>query len=325
MVIVPRGFSLLFLCILSFLLSAMEELQLQVVDESIHIAAIQGDEQKVKELIKKGMEVNSRDGNGCVPLHGAALNGHLTIIEILINNGADLNVRAQNGATPLYTAVSAGHACAVLTLIQHGANIRAKCLDYMQPLLYVAAENGHEEVVKILLEKGAEVDCPYKGSTPLQRAAVNAQWGVLKLLISMGADRNRRIDQDKKHYEIIKDGLCYVNDVTYAMALEKKTAYELALANKNDGHYFMVLGDLYYAGQNNIAANFATARYNYERAAAQNNNPQIKVEALVKLGEMYRKGYGVKIDYEKAQALFSQAACLQGELDASKQLDFEEK
>jgi hypothetical protein len=235
-------------CILVFSLCAMEELQQVVADDLRHRAVIKGDEQKVAELIKAGMD----------------------------------------GTTQLYVAVSAGQARAVVTLAEHGAVTHEKYLSCTGPLLYVAAENGHEEVVKILLEKGAEIDCVYDGSTPLHRAAVNAQWGVLKLLISMGADRNRRIGQDKAYYEVIKYGQRYIIDKNYAMVLEQKTAYELALYNKNDGYYFMALGDLYYMGQNKIAADLTIARYNYERAAAQNNNPEVKVEALVKLGAMYQ-------------------------------------
>ena len=57
------------------------------------------------------------------------------------------------------------------------------------PLSY-AAENGHEAVVKLLLEKGAELEPKDKdGRTPLWWAARSGHEAVVKRLLEKGAEK----------------------------------------------------------------------------------------------------------------------------------------
>jgi ankyrin repeat protein len=52
-----------------------------------------------------------------------------------------------------------------------------------------SAENEHEAVVKLLLEKGADVQSKdNSGDTPLSMAARNRHQAVMKLLLEKGAD-----------------------------------------------------------------------------------------------------------------------------------------
>ena len=62
---------------------------------------------------------------------------------------------------------------------------------YRDRALNLAAQNGHVEVVKLLLEAGAEIDAAnLGGSTALHLAAVNGCTGVVRLLLAAGADQN---------------------------------------------------------------------------------------------------------------------------------------
>ena len=78
----------------------------------------------------------------------------------------DINMTDRNGNTPLYMAAENGHHEVVAALI----NARAVDLaekDGSTPL-YMAAENGHHEVVAALINARANVDLAAKdGSTPL--------------------------------------------------------------------------------------------------------------------------------------------------------------
>ncbi len=76
----------------------------------------------VRVFIKKGINVNNRDG-GVVSIWSAAQVGNIEIIQLLIEQGADLNSPNFFSGTPLYIAAFNGHLEAVKMLIENGANI----------------------------------------------------------------------------------------------------------------------------------------------------------------------------------------------------------
>ena len=81
------------------------------------------------------------------------------------------------------------HEAVVKLLLEKGADVESKSSSSRTPLSW-AAENGHEAVVKLLLEKGADVESKdtKSGQTPLLRAAEYGHEAVVKLLLKKGAD-----------------------------------------------------------------------------------------------------------------------------------------
>jgi len=72
--------------------------------------------------------------------------------------------------------------------------VNASCTDDGVTPLHTAAHEGHTEVVKLLLEKNADVNvgCAYdSGLTPLHLAAFNGYTEVVKLLLDNNADVTR--------------------------------------------------------------------------------------------------------------------------------------
>ena len=81
-----------------------------------------------------------------------------------------------------------GHEAVVKLLLEKGADIESKD-DYGRTPLSWAAEGGHKAVVKLLLEKGADMESKDDyGQTPLSWAAEGGHEAVVQLLLEKGAD-----------------------------------------------------------------------------------------------------------------------------------------
>lgn len=87
----------------------------------LHVAAQEGDLQKVKSLIAKGSDVNVGNQSGLTPLHLAAVRGHKDVVVLLILKGANVNATDKIGITPLNWAARAAHYDVVELLIRHGS------------------------------------------------------------------------------------------------------------------------------------------------------------------------------------------------------------
>ena len=87
-----------------------------------------------------------------------------------------------------------GHKAVVKLLLERGADVESKD-DAGQTSLSRAAWNGHEAVVKLLLERGADVESKDDaGETPLSWAARNGHEAVVKLLLEKGANVESKND-----------------------------------------------------------------------------------------------------------------------------------
>ena len=90
----------------------------------------------------------------------------------------------RNRERALLTAVRRGDVTACKSLIGKGFDVNS---DAMLPM-YHAATAGHLEVVRILIEAGANVNKQHLGYAPLSQAALNGRINVMKLLLEHGAD-----------------------------------------------------------------------------------------------------------------------------------------
>jgi ankyrin repeat protein len=157
-------------------------------------AAREGCAACVPLLAKAGAQVDAKDiDDELTPLIMALINGHYDAAGALIEAGADVNLSDKLGRTPLYSAVD-DHTMPV--------SARPSPKEVNEVL-------SSEDVIKLLLAKGAEVNLqlknaqPYRtkldrgtdgmlgaGTTPLVRAAKAADHVAMKLLFTKGADPN---------------------------------------------------------------------------------------------------------------------------------------
>jgi len=191
---------------------------------ALHFAAENGDLAMVRFLLENGAEVNARGPCGNTPLHYAATR---EVAEALIAGGADVHAKGNRGMTPLHYARNRGVAEVLLAhhaivdqrsdelgidlfghgrkppdttplreaafhgrldvvklLIEHGADVNAKG---SEPLFW-AAYFGHVETASLLIANGAKVDVKDWRDAPLRAAIEEDHPEILSLLIQAGAD-----------------------------------------------------------------------------------------------------------------------------------------
>jgi ankyrin repeat protein len=128
----------------------------------------------------------------------AAEDGNLTAAQAAIANGADVNTRLI-GTTALMVASYQGHTDIVKLLLEKGVDVNSKATENNITALFPASQNGHTEVVKLLLGKGADVNAKATsdGATALWMASQNGHTEVVKLLLERGANVNvKKTDDD---------------------------------------------------------------------------------------------------------------------------------
>jgi ankyrin repeat protein len=148
----------------------------------------------VKALLDAGADINQASaGDKITPIIIASLNGHFDLAKFLLDTGADPNRSESNGVTALYAAINCQWAPKAL---------------YPQPRAYEQQHTSYLDLMKALLEKGADPNMRLTkkvwysgydfdlsgvdetGGTPFWRAAYASDVDAMKLLVSYGADPN---------------------------------------------------------------------------------------------------------------------------------------
>lgn len=107
------------------------------------------------------------------------------IIQMLILFGADVNLKNQTDWAPVWHAVWARDDKSLKLLLEHGARVNIFRQSNIHHPLTQAIEMGFLNMVKILLEFGAAVNCYNKYSvTPLMRAVRLGFTEIVELLLS---------------------------------------------------------------------------------------------------------------------------------------------
>ncbi|HYO13926.1 MAG TPA: ankyrin repeat domain-containing protein [Thermoanaerobaculia bacterium] len=91
-------------------------------------------------------------------LRRAASAGDLAKVKELLDKGVDANAANQYGGTALAFACDKGHTEVVKLLLERGANPNVKDTFYNLTPIGWAAEKGHVDIIRLLLAKGAQGD-----------------------------------------------------------------------------------------------------------------------------------------------------------------------
>jgi ankyrin repeat protein len=93
------------------------------------------------------------------PLHLAAAHGDESLVRELISSGADVNALYENGP-PVWSAIYHGHTSIVRMILSVGGTyiVPFRSCFPVETSLIVAIKSGKPEIVRLLIEHGADVN-----------------------------------------------------------------------------------------------------------------------------------------------------------------------
>lgn len=151
----------------------------------------------IRTLLDKGVNPNLPGNKGFYPLFFAAQENQVEIAELLLNAKADISKGStQSRVTPLHKAAWAGHEKMVELLLNRGADKDAVAGEFETPLMTVlgATGDGHFSIVEKLVGWGAQVNpptLPGNNPSPIMKAAYKGNVKIFLYLKEMGADINQ--------------------------------------------------------------------------------------------------------------------------------------
>ena len=157
----------------------------QALDELIK-AVEEGNVKRTAFYLDRGMDPNSSDPDGNTILMIAARLGHTELVSDLIARKASLTRQTKTGDTALMMACLGNHLDVVKMLVSAGAPVESG--HGWQPLHY-AAFGGSVDIVRYLLDKGAEKNALAPNSyTPLMLAVRESKLDTARALLLEDAD-----------------------------------------------------------------------------------------------------------------------------------------
>ncbi|KAM0293820.1 hypothetical protein ACHAO9_001506 [Fusarium lateritium] len=176
--------------------------RLQNGDTALHQACFHGCKEVAAQLLENGAELDAVNMSGDTALHLASMFDHGEMVAILIERGANVHAKAYLDQTPLHYASSTGHIHVARLLLDAGADPRSKSAHGYTPIV-AATIGNHISMVQLLLDRGADQGADINtAADELSRALCEAcEEGFLeliKLLVNRGADIKSRTTGGRK-------------------------------------------------------------------------------------------------------------------------------
>ncbi len=170
-----------------------------------------GNTDVVQKFLDRGADVNAQDMFDKTALMYAARNGNTDVVQKLLDRGADVNAKDEGDRTALMLANR--NLNIVQKLLERGADVNAKDTSGQTALMSAAAPYGYADVVQNLLDRGADLHAKgYKGKTALTQAAENGNEEIVQILLDRGSNPNL-VDLARVRNNAIKEMLTIAQSI----------------------------------------------------------------------------------------------------------------
>ncbi len=166
---------------------------------ALYLAARGGDATTTRALLIAGLDANTALPGGETALMTAARSGHTDVVGVLLTGSSEIESLADLAGNTA-AAEHSGYAAAENTgygdterraVPRHRADVNAREQRYGDTALMWAAVAGHVDVVRLLIEAGADVRAvDDEGVTALHLARANGHTEVAAALLAAGANPN---------------------------------------------------------------------------------------------------------------------------------------
>ncbi|KAM3065727.1 hypothetical protein ACMFMG_010047 [Clarireedia jacksonii] len=150
-------------------------------------AAENGHETAVKLLLERNADIEAKDNRySQTPLSWAAKNGHETVVKLLLERNANIEAEDSDSKTPLMWAVTRSRQPVIRLLVREH---QKKGIDTSAPF-FLAVKGGNRYQVQAFLEEGVNPSMKDEfGQTPIWYAYWNGHEEVVRVLLDAGASK----------------------------------------------------------------------------------------------------------------------------------------
>ena len=164
---------------------AQVDLQNNVGLTALIWASGRGHTEIVRVLLERSAQVDLQNNDGWTALMWASCRGHTEIVNVLLQRGAQVDLQDTDGSTALMLASDNEDMDIAKLLMDHGAKVGR------DHVLVAACMSGDDSLVLSLINSGVNVNCLVKidGSewSPLMMASSEGHTDIVKLLLQRGA------------------------------------------------------------------------------------------------------------------------------------------